>query len=58
MKKNYYYIMRDSNSQYFIFYEKDIDDELKAEKNQKENQKQTITFGQIAESLASIYDVI
>lgn len=50
--------MRDSNSQYFIFYEKDIDDELKAEKNQKENQKQTITFGQIAESLASIYDVI
>ncbi len=51
-------VMRESNGQYLIFYEKDIDDELKAEKKQKENQKQTITFGQIAESLASIYDVI
>ena len=51
-------VMRESNDQYLIFYEKDIDDELKAEKMQKENQKQTITFGQIAESLASIYDVI
>lgn len=51
-------VMRESNGQYLIFYEKDIDDELKAEKKQKENQKQTITFGQIAESLASIYDLI
>lgn len=51
-------VMREKDSQYLIFYEKDIEDELRAEKKQKENQKQTITFGQIAESLASIYDVI
>ena len=51
-------VMRECNSQYLIFYEKDIDDELLAEKKQKENQKQSITFTQIAESLASIYDVI
>lgn len=51
-------VMRESNSQYLIFYEKDIQDELDAEKAQKENQKMTITFGQIAESLASNYDEI
>lgn len=51
-------MMRDGNSQYIIFYEKDIEDELNAEKAQKENQKKTVTFGQIAESLASNYDVI
>ncbi len=51
-------VMRESNGQYLIFYEKDIEDELMAEKQQKENQKQTITFGQIAESLASNYDEI
>ncbi|MBP5554336.1 MAG: diguanylate cyclase [Lachnospiraceae bacterium] len=51
-------VMRDHGSQYLIFYEKDIEDELNAEKAQKENQKKTITFGQIAESLASNYDVI
>ena len=51
-------VMRERNSQYLIFYEKDIEDELLAEKKQKENQKQSITFTQIAESLASIYDVI
>lgn len=50
--------MRDSNGKSLIFYEKDIEDELQAEKKQKENQKQTITFGQLAESLASFYDVI
>ena len=51
-------MMRESNGQYLIFYEKDIEDELNAEKAQKEKQKQTITFGQIAESLASNYDEI
>ena len=51
-------VMRESKGQYLIFYEKDINDELQAEKKQKENQKQTITFSQIAESLASIYDLI
>ena len=50
--------MKDDNDQYIIFYEKDIDDELAAEKRQKENQKKTVTFGQIAESLASNYDEI
>ncbi|MBP5598551.1 MAG: diguanylate cyclase [Pseudobutyrivibrio sp.] len=50
--------MWDTDSQYLIFYEKDIEDELNAEKRQKENQKRTITFGQIAESLASNYDEI
>jgi diguanylate cyclase (GGDEF)-like protein len=51
-------VMRDKTGQYFIFYEKDIQDELNAENAQKENQKKTVTFGQIAESLASNYDVI
>ena len=51
-------MIRESNKQYLIFYEKDIEDELIAEKEQKENQKKTITFGQIAESLASNYDEI
>jgi diguanylate cyclase (GGDEF)-like protein len=51
-------VMRENNGQYLIFYEKDIEDELEAEKNQKENQKKTITFGRIAESLASNYDEI
>lgn len=51
-------VSRDINERYLIFYEKDIDDELNAEKIQKENQKKTVTFGQIAESLASNYDEI
>ena len=51
-------VMRESSGQYLIFYEKDIQDELNAEKVQKETQKKTITFGRIAESLASNYDAI
>ncbi|MCR5237745.1 MAG: GGDEF domain-containing protein, partial [Lachnospiraceae bacterium] len=51
-------VMREDNSQYLIFYEKDIEDELSAEKTLKDNQKKTVTFGQIAESLASNYDEI
>ena len=51
-------VMRESSGKYLIFYEKDIEDELNAEKAQKETQKKTITFGQIAESLASNYDEI
>lgn len=50
--------MRKKDSQYLIFYEKDIEDELKFEKKQKESQKKTVTFSQIAESLASIYDLL
>ncbi len=51
-------VMRENSGQYLIFYEKDIEDELTAERVQKENQKKTVTFGQIAESLASNYDEI
>jgi diguanylate cyclase (GGDEF)-like protein len=51
-------VMRDSGGQYLVFYEKDIQDELMAEKKQRENQKKTVTFSQIAESLASNYDEI
>lgn len=51
-------VMRENNGQYLIFYEKDIEDELDAEKALKDNQKKTVTFGQIAESLASNYDEI
>lgn len=51
-------VMRDSKGKYIILYIKDIEDELNAEKALKENQKKTITFGQIAESLASNYDEI
>lgn len=51
-------VSRDINENYLIFYVKDIDDELNAEKIQKENQKKTVTFSQIAESLASNYDAI
>ena len=50
--------MREDNGQYLIFYEKDIEDELNTEKELKDNQKKTVTFGQIAESLASNYDEI
>ncbi|MBE5846332.1 MAG: GGDEF domain-containing protein [Lachnospiraceae bacterium] len=51
-------VMRERSGQYLVFYEKDIEDELNAEKARKEDQKKTITFGQIAESLASNYDEI
>ena len=51
-------IMRASDERYLILYEKDIEDELKAELLQKESYKKTATFTQIAESLASSYDDI
>ena len=51
-------VMCEKNGNYLIFYEKDIEDELNAEKALKDNQKKTVTFGQIAESLASNYDEI
>ena len=51
-------VTRESSGQYIVFYEKDIEDELNAEKALKENQEKTVTFGQIAESLASNYDAI
>ncbi|MBE5910811.1 diguanylate cyclase [Pseudobutyrivibrio sp.] len=50
--------MRTGDGQYFIIFIKDIEDELQAEKLNRENQQKTVTFTQIAESLASNYDVI
>lgn len=46
------------DGRHIILYEKDIEDELMAEKVNSENQKKTVTFSQIAESLASNYDAI
>ena len=51
-------VMRTSDKKYLIFFVKDIEDELNAEKKQKESQKKTVTFTQIAEGLASNYDDI
>ena len=51
-------VMRTSDKKYLIFFVKDIEDELDAEKKQKESQKKTVTFTQIAEGLASNYDDI
>ncbi len=42
----------------FVLYEKDIDDDIKAEIRRKESQEKQVTFSQIAESLAANYDVI
>ncbi|MCR5000065.1 MAG: GGDEF domain-containing protein [Lachnospiraceae bacterium] len=50
--------MREKSGQYIILYEKDIQGELDAEKVRQEAQKKTITFSQIAEALATNYDVI
>ena len=51
-------VMRAVDDRHFVLYEKDIDDEITAETIRLENQKKHITFSQIAESLASNYDVI
>jgi diguanylate cyclase (GGDEF)-like protein len=42
----------------FVLYEKDIEDDIKAEAMRQEAQKKQVTFSQIAESLAANYDVI
>jgi len=52
------YMYAGIDKHHLILYEKDINDELMAEKKRKESQKKTITFTQIAESLASNYDEI
>ena len=46
------------DGQHIILYEKNIEYELQAEKERTENQEKTVTFSQIAESLASNYDAI
>lgn len=52
------YTLAGEDTNHLILYEKDIEDELRAEKKRKESQKKTVTFTQIAESLASNYDEI
>ncbi len=51
-------IIRVNDGRHFVLYVKDIDDEITAESLRKESQKKNVTFSQIAESLASNYDVI
>ncbi len=51
-------VMHANDDRHIILYEKDIDDEITAENIRLENQKKSITFSRIAESLASNYDVI
>ncbi|MCR5604446.1 MAG: diguanylate cyclase [Lachnospiraceae bacterium] len=51
-------VMRSGDGRHFVLYEKDIDDEITAESMRIESQKKNITFGRIAESLASNYDLI
>jgi diguanylate cyclase (GGDEF)-like protein len=51
-------VMLSGDGKHFVLYEKDIDDEITEETMRKENQKKSITYGRIAESLASNYDVI
>ena len=51
-------VMRAGDDKHFVLYEKDIDDEITAESMRLKDQKKNITFGQIAESLASNYDAI
>lgn len=51
-------VMRAGDDKHFVLYEKDIDDEITAESMRLKDQKKQITFSQIAESLASNYDLI
>ncbi len=51
-------LMLAKDKKHFILCDKDIQDVMNEEKARKEKQKNVITFGQIAESLASNYDVI
>ena len=51
-------LMRAYDNKHFVLYEKDIEDEIVAENIRKETQKSYATFTQIAESLASNYDIL
>ncbi len=46
------------DGKHLVLYEKDIDDELAQESKRLKDQKKSITFSRIAESLASNYDLI
>ena len=51
-------LLRANDNVHIILYEKDIEDEITAEKLRLEDQKKNVTFSQIAEILAVNYDVI
>ena len=51
-------LMLAKDKKHFVLCDKDIQDEINYEKERREKQNTSITFGQIAESLASNYDVI
>lgn len=51
-------VMLADDGKHFVLCDKDIQDTITAETALKEKQKEHITFGRIAESLASNYDVI
>ncbi len=51
-------VMRAPDGRHFILYERDINDEITAETMLLENQKNHVTFTQIAEILAINYDVL
>ncbi|MCR4685676.1 MAG: diguanylate cyclase [Lachnospiraceae bacterium] len=51
-------MIRANDANHFILYEKDIQEEVLAEAHRLERHKHHVTFGQIAESLASNYDAI
>ena len=51
-------VMRAGDDRHLVLYEKDIDDEITAESMRLKDRKQQVTFSQIAESLASNYNVI
>lgn len=51
-------VMMADKGKHFLLFEKDIDEEITAESVRLENQKKSVTFTRIAESLAFNYDVI
>ena len=51
-------ILHAGDDKHLVLYEKDIDDELAQESKRLKDQKKQITFSQIAESLASNYDLL
>ena len=51
-------LMLANDGKHFVLSEKDIEDEITAERLRLENQKQRVTFTQIAEILAVNYDMI
>ena len=51
-------VMLAKDKKHFVLYEKDIQDDITAEKQMQEYRKKYVSFSQIAESLASNYDVL